>query len=185
MNKNQKIVLIFGFGGILAYFATRQTGQFLPVITDIVKAAQNEVSIMTTGQTCGERNNNPGNIRPAGYTWQGQTGTAECGSSGTFIVFSSPEYGIRAIAKDLRTKFGRGLNTIRKIITVYAPPSENNTDAYIQAVSASVGALPDSPLDLNDSTTLIHFVYAIIQHENGRIIYTPAQIAEGVSMALG
>lgn len=138
---------------------------------------------MTSGNTCGERNNNPGNIRP-GSNWQGMTGTATCGLSGSFVVFSDPVYGIRAIAKDLLTKYGRGLDTIRKIITVYAPPSENDTEAYIQSVSASVGIYPDSLLNLHDSTTLIHFVYAIIRHENGRVIYSPAQVAEGVSMAL-
>ena len=138
---------------------------------------------MTGNPTRGERNNNPGNIRPAGYTWQGQTGI-DSGAMGSYLIFSTPEYGIRAIAKDLLTKFGRGLNTVRLIISAYAPPSENPTESYISAVSRSLGVMSTSILNLRDSFTLTSFVYAIIKHENGRVIYTPAQIAEGVSMAL-
>lgn len=190
MNKKQKIIVVLGFGGLLAYFLNKQSGPALisnlsisPIITDLARSIDNGVSIMTTGQTRGERNNNPGNIRPAGYTWQGQSGI-DSGSMGSYLIFSTPEYGIRAISKDLLTKFGRGLNTVEKIITAYAPPSENPTASYIAAVSQSLGVMSFSTLNLRDVSTLTNFVYAIIKHENGRVIYTPAQIAEGVSMAL-
>lgn len=179
MNEKQKIAVIAGLGGLLAYLLSKQQ----PQISDLFKAAQNQVDIMTTGATRGERNNNPGNIRPAGYTWQGQTGI-DSGSMGSYLIFSSPEYGIRAIAKDLLTKYRRGLNTVSEIINVWAPPSENATAAYIAAVSASLGVMSYTQLDLTNINTLTNFVYAIIKHENGRVIYTPAQIAEGVSMAL-
>lgn len=179
MNERQKIVVIAGISGLLAYLLSKRQ----PQISDLIKQAQNQVDIMTTGATRGERNNNPGNIRPAGYTWQGQSGI-DSGSMGSYVIFSTPEYGIRAIAKDLLTKYARGLNTVRKIITAYAPPSENPTESYINSVCASLGVMSTSPLDLNDISTLTGFVYAIIKHENGRVIYTPAQIAEGVSMAL-
>ena len=179
MNKNQKIVGIVGLGGLLAYLLTKQQ----PQISDLVRAAQNQVDIMTTGATRGERNNNPGNIRPASYTWQGQSGV-DSGPMGSYLIFETPEYGIRAIAKDLLTKYARGLDTVSEIITAYAPPSENPTASYISAVSASLGVMSFTKLDLNDVSTLTNFVYAIIKHENGRVIYTPAQIAEGVSMAL-
>lgn len=178
LNKN-KILVLVGLGGLLTYLLSKQR----PQISDLFKAAQNQVDIMTTGATRGERNNNPGNIRPAGYTWQGQVGI-DSGSMGSYLIFSSPEYGIRAIAKDLLTKFSRGLDTVRKIITAYAPPSENPTESYISAVSSSMGVMSFTTLNLRDVSTLTNFVYAIIKHENGRVIYTPAQVAEGVSMAL-
>lgn len=179
MNKNKKIVFIVGLSGLLAYLLSKQQ----PQITDLIKQAQNQADIMITGQTRGERNNNPGNIRPAGYTWQGQTGI-DSGPMGSYIIFSTPEYGIRAIAKDLLTKYSRGLDTVREIITAYAPPSENPTESYIYSVCQSLGVLSTSPLNLRDVSTLTNFVYAIIRHENGRVNYSPAQIAEGVSMAL-
>lgn len=193
MNRKQLAILIaFGLGWLAFRPKQMQQSGGIPLVSDLyasiadlAQTAENKAMIMTTGQTCGERNNNPGNIRPAGYTWQGQTGTASCGVSGTFVVFSEPRYGIRAIAKDLLTKFGRGLNTVRKIVSVYAPPSENDTNAYIGAVSRELGVNPDSELNLRDVRTMTGFVYAIIRHENGRVSYQPAQIAEGVSMALG
>lgn len=175
---NKKII-IAGIGGFVLYLLNKQS----PEISYLFKAAQNQADIMTTGATRGERNNNPGNIRPASYTWQGQSGI-DSGPMGSYLIFETPEYGIRAIAKDLLTKYARGLNTVREIITAYAPPSENPTESYIASVSQSLGVLSTSPLDLNDISTLTNFVYAIIRHENGRVIYTPAQIAEGVSMAL-
>lgn len=168
---------------MLLYFASQRKNALI-TMRDIIQQAENESMIMTTGKTCGERNNNPGNIRPASYTWQGQTGIAVCGVSGRFVVFSSPVYGIRAIVKDLRTKYGRGLNTIRKIITVYAPPSENNTEAYIQQVAKSMKIGPDTVLNMQDQTTVSNFVVAIIKHENGRVIYSAQLISEGVALGL-
>ena len=189
MNKKQKIIVLLGFGGLVAYFLNKQSGTALisnlsisPIITDLARSIDNGVSIMTTGQTRGERNNNPGNIRP-GSSWQGMTGV-DSGAMGSYVIFSDPVYGIRAIAKDLLTKYGRGLNTVRSIISVWAPPAENPTESYISSVSASLGVMSTSILDMRDPTTLTNFVYAIIKHENGRVNYTPAQIAEGVSMAL-
>lgn len=176
MNGKQLAILTsFAIG----WFLYREKGTVFESMRDLETKAE----IMTTGNSCGERNNNPGNIRP-GSNWQGMTGTAQCGASGTFVVFSSPVWGIRAIGKDLLTKYSRGLNTIRKIITVYAPPSENNTNAYIDAVAREVGVSADTLLNMRDVRTITGFVYAIIKHENGRVIYTPAQVAEGVSLAL-
>jgi len=109
----------------------------------------------------GLRNNNPGNIRPsAGITWQGSTGTAN-----NFVVFQSVYWGLRALARDISTKIGRGLNTIRLIISEYAPPSENDTASYIAAVSRDTGLTPDEPVNVQDN--LHDLMSAIINHELG------------------
>src|SRR5207248_4673070 len=84
------------------------------------------------------RNNNPGNIGRTHIAWEGLATpdemTPEQQEETRFAVFSAPEWGFRALARDLHSKWVRGLDTIRKIITVYAPPSENDTEAYIRAV---------------------------------------------------
>lgn len=129
--------------------------------------------------TLGERNNNPGNIRPsAAYTWRGQTGVNK-----GYVTFNTPENGIRAIAKDLTTKYERGLDTIRKIISVWAPPSENDTIAYIAAVARSLNVNPDATLNMDDPGTLQAFVEAIIHQENGRVIYTAEVLNDGIARA--
>ena len=129
--------------------------------------------------TRGERNNNPGNIRLSGSTWQGQID----GTDAAFVTFDSPTSGIRALAKRLRNYAAQGYNTVRKIIGRYAPSSENNTAAYIAAVSADLGVSPDAVLDLSMNSTLQALVSAIIKHENGRIAYSADTIAAGVALA--
>jgi hypothetical protein len=109
----------------------------------------------------GFRNNNPGNLRP-GDSWQGMTG-----ENGGFIVFKSMPWGIRALATDLVNKINKdGLDTIRKIVTKYAPAFENDVDAYVNAVSNDSGFDPDQHLTA-DSDTITKLVKAHTAHENG------------------
>ena len=51
--------------------------------------------------TRGIRNNNPGNIRVSKDQWEGMTG-----DDGAFVIFDSPESGVRALAKNLQS-YGR------------------------------------------------------------------------------
>lgn len=108
----------------------------------------------------GLRNNNPGNIRP-GDAWQGMTGT-----NGGFITFQDVSWGLRALATDLANKINRGLTTIRAIVSTYAPPEENDTEAYITSVSDDTGIDDNQPLSM-DTGTLHRLMRAIINHENG------------------
>jgi hypothetical protein len=124
----------------------------------------------------GLRNNNPGNLRP-GDSWQGMTGT-----NGGFIVFSDISWGLRALGTDLSNKVFRGLDTITKIIEMYAPRSENNTDAYISAVSNSTGIGKNEKLMLNGEV-LKKLMRAVIMHENGApyaTLITDQDIEEGI-----
>lgn len=106
-------------------------------------------------------NNNPGNMK-TGIDWKGAIG-----DDGTFITFSSVYWGLRALVQDLTTKITKdGLTTIRQIISTYAPPTENNTAAYIAAVSSDSGIGPDDELTA-DPTTLHDLAHAIIGHELG------------------
>lgn len=133
----------------------------------------------------GIRNNNPGNIRDAGFKWKGMIGAeAVSNTRGTrpFVKFESPEFGIRALARDLTTKRNRGLDTINKIISVYAPPIENKTGAYARAVSKSLDIPVDKKLDL-DHETLVKLVKAVIFHENGMQPYSDETIQKGVQLS--
>lgn len=128
--------------------------------------------------TRGLRNNNPGNIRKSADKW---LGLAAEQTDDEFFQFVSPEYGIRAMAVILRNYRNRyGLRTIRQIITRWAPPVENNTDAYIAAVSSKVGLGPDEMVFEADIPRLID---AIIAHENIVNPYTIATIEKGVALA--
>lgn len=117
----------------------------------------------------GIRNNNPLNIRK-GSTWQGekqnQTDTA-------FEEFVSMEYGIRAALKLIRNHISgfngsrRPCNTLRKLITVWAPPTENKTQNYIDFVSRSSGVLPSQLIRIDDKKNLLAVCRAMAFMECG------------------
>ena len=142
---------------------------------------------LTTSAAGGEhirgiRNNNPGNIESSeSFQWQGQNG-----NDGRFATFSSPEHGIRALGINLLAYHRRGLDTISKIISRWAPPQDNNdTPAYIQKVSQALGVSPHARLDVASPSVLSALSKAIIHHENGRIPFSEQVISSGVFSALG
>lgn len=117
-------------------------------------------------KTRGIRNHNPGNIR-WGDDWQGLVPQAQR-TDKSFCQFISPEYGIRAMIVILRNYQRKyGLKTITEIIQRWAPPNENNTQAYISSVAQATGTDADKPVDLTDSRKLFPLLQAIIRHENG------------------
>ena len=130
-------------------------------------------------QPRGIRNNNPGNIRH-GAKWKGiDEKSRELDSA--FCVFKSPIYGIRALGKLLQNYQSLyDLDTPRKIISRYAPPNENQTQAYIQSVAKQLSITPDTQINLKEEGVLIVFVKAIIRHENGIQPYSNETILEGI-----
>ncbi|MCR4331896.1 MAG: hypothetical protein NUV34_04225 [Sulfuricaulis sp.] len=108
-----------------------------------------------------------------------------------FVVFTSPVWGIRALAKVLLTysrvypqDTPQDIDTVREIINRWAPPVENNTGAYVAVVCKALGIGPDDEIDVTDETTMQGLVRAIIRHENGRMIYDDDLIADSVQRAL-
>jgi len=102
--------------------------------------------------------NNPGNIRynPA---YKGCVGDSK-----GFCKFSTMGFGYRALLVTLTTYYTKyGLSTIRGIITRYAPPTENNTESYINLVSRKTGFAADKVLSKED---LIKLIPAIVLQEN-------------------
>ena len=94
--------------------------------------------------TRGLRNNNPLNIRKVpGTHWKGEISpspTGEGRGEAEFCRFASIEWGLRAAFVLLRTYSAKyKLNSIRDIVTRWAPPSENDTEAYIRTVCCLTG----------------------------------------------
>jgi len=132
----------------------------------------------------GIRNHNPGNIEyHAANKWRGQL-PHEPAIEARFCRFQSAHYGLRALAVLLKNYYRRyGLTTVNKLITRYAPSTENNTRAYVKAVAEALRVTPDEPLTL-DVCALQALLAAIVRHENGQQPYTAAQIAAAVEEAL-
>lgn len=127
----------------------------------------------------GIRLNNPGNIRH-GAKWLGLTGLQD---DPDFCRFSTPTYGIRAMMVLLHTYAGRKQDTVRTIVSHWAPPSENDTIAYIKCVDAAVPGGPDDHLNLSDEETSIAVVQAIIQHEQGQQPYIQTLFSDAFKLA--
>lgn len=79
-----------------------------------------------------------------------------------FVRYQTDEAGIRAAAIVLRTyRTKHGLTTAREVIERYAPPSENDTASYINAVLRDIGGRPDDPV--KDWQKLL---WAMLRHES-------------------
>jgi hypothetical protein len=90
------------------------------------------------------RNLNPGNIEH-GADWDG---LADVQPDSRFCSFVTAQYGFRAMVKIFRTYRRKyDLKTPRQIIHRWAPPSENDTAAYVRNVCTMAQLDPDVPLD--------------------------------------
>ena len=113
----------------------------------------------------GLANRNPGNIRHSASRYRGEVRPSRDPS---FKEFEAIEWGYRAIFVTLDTYRRKyGLNTIRGMISRWAPPNENHTEAYIRTVSDRTGIAPDTALDTHLALTMIPIVAAISEVENG------------------
>lgn len=78
-------------------------------------------------------------------------------------------YGYRAIFRILRNYYNNyNLDTIRKMIGRWAPENENDTEAYVKAVSGYAGIPADDPININDREQMIRIVSGMSKVENGR-----------------
>lgn len=121
---------------------------------------------MTKQLPRGIRNNNPGNVERGKDRWLGMS--ADQSSDSRFLVFDTPEAGIRCLMRILINYQERhGIKTMREAINRWAPPVENNSSAYVQHVSRLTGFDPDEPLDFLDREINVALTRAIVRHENG------------------
>ena len=123
----------------------------------------------------GIRNNNAGNIRATGnwQQWQGAIGKRR-----GFIIFDSPENGLRAMARILKTyRDVHGLNTIDGILNRWAPPIENNTLSYIRHAENYTKVNRFYPLSEIDYPLLMS---VMTLHENGVNPYSAKQFQIGM-----
>lgn len=112
----------------------------------------------------GIRNYNPLNIR-VGNKWIGEVKKP---TDPSFEQFSCMPYGLRAAFIILRRYIEvYKLNTISKIVSRWAPSSENNTLAYIRRVSELMKYDADAPISFNDKPRMIALVKAMCTVECG------------------
>ena len=105
---------------------------------------------------------NPGNIE-IGQNYAGETGETYANDRPRpFVVFDSPESGLRALMRDITTKVNNLDGNLMGIINRYAPPADNNpTSSYYDYVKSSIGNKEKVTVD-----DVPNIVKAIIMFEN-------------------
>lgn len=115
----------------------------------------------------GLRNNNPLNIEKTkgGNPWQGEIVPS---ADSRFAQFKSMAYGYRAAFKLLNNyQRNYGIDTIRKMISRWAPSNENYTHNYVKAVSERSGVPADVRVTTTNRDVMVPIVSAMSFVENG------------------
>lgn len=109
------------------------------------------------GNTLADRNNNPGNIRPVG--------------GNGFRSFGSALEGWQAMKNQLMRYFtgkttGRMLQTVRDIVSTWAPAGDNNDpQLYAKQVAGWMGVSPDAVLNLNNPNAMASLMQSMARKE--------------------
>ena len=103
-----------------------------------------------------------------------------------FCVFKTMTYGLRALFVNMNTQIVRGHNTIAKLIGVWAPSHENDTDDYVKDVARAAGINNPSTYRLTsiiaDKDVCIAIAKQIAVNE-GTIKLTDSELNEAYSLA--
>jgi hypothetical protein len=157
---NARAPFLIALAVAVVLYALSRTNKGAEVVAAVTDSVGNTIR--------GLRNNNPGNVREApggGDTWLGERATDD---DPAFEEFTEMRYGVRAAAivyRNYQRKYG--LRTISQLISRWAPPSENDTAAYIASVATRVGIDADAPLELGNPELMYPFLRAVFRHENG------------------
>lgn len=112
----------------------------------------------------GIRNNNPLNIR-IGNAWIGEVPFP---NDNEFEQFVSPRWGFRAAFVILRRYIKRyHLNTVELIVSRWAPRSENDTEAYVDAVVLTSGIRHGDIISFEDREQMVRLAVAMARVECG------------------
>ena len=141
--------------------------------------------------TRGIRNNNPLNIRHSADRWQG---ASDQQTDKSFVQFKTMAYGYRAAWKILQTYYEHFCTqnkpfTVRNIIERWAPPTENDTEAYIKnvlilsAIGGKEKLLPPSNVSSYGRLSRLMAAMTCIEcgHEYNRV--NTEAIAQGYKLA--
>lgn len=121
--------------------------------------------------------NNPLNIRSGKSKWMGQTGELR-----GFCIFQSDAWGYRAALYLLMRYRMKGWDTVREIISHWAPPSENDTEGYI-TICAGRAKLNDVNKRLETMSQYTTLMSVMTQVERGRFANV-GEISVGIRLLM-
>lgn len=124
----------------------------------------------------GLRNKNPGNVKATdgNYNVYGSDHDGLVAMGGRFLRYqNAPERGWNA-------------QTLREMVSIYAPKSENDTKGYVSFVSKETGIDPDAQIDFSKSPeTMAKVMKAMVKMENGKgAVYSDAEFLQASQDAI-
>ncbi|MCP9270237.1 lytic transglycosylase [Xenorhabdus sp. XENO-1] len=148
--------------------ANDKLNQYLPEWLGGAPASSNQ----TSGNTRGERNNNPLNIEFA----KQKGATVEDHPEQRFAKFNSPYEGLERTAWQLRRYYNGLTDKVQRqsvdlIVSKWAPPGKkdnNRTEEYIKRVAQQLGVGRHDRLDLNNHNVMYALMNAMSQNEIGK-----------------
>ncbi|WP_202401647.1 MULTISPECIES: hypothetical protein [unclassified Saccharibacter] len=139
---------------------------YSPEPTPSTEAGKQQEPVTTAYHDRGIRNNNPGNLR---FVHQnGATPENFNDPKHSFAVFKTATEGLMALKTQISLYNGRDhLDTVRAIISKYAPPNDNNkTKDYIHTVSHDLKVGEDQHLGKISPRVMAALMHGIIRVEN-------------------
>ncbi|ENP0422080.1 hypothetical protein ACOGYR_001692 [Edwardsiella piscicida] len=110
-----------------------------------------------SGKTRADRNFNPLNLKTNGNAGK---------DSGGFAKYTDEDSGWDAARRQLSLYYTRDrLSTVRGLVSKWAPPSENDTEAYIAEISKRMGVGSNDKIDLSDPAVLGQLSAYMARHE--------------------
>ena len=138
------------------------------------------MELLATPKFRGELCSNPFNIDESKNKWLGKSAIEK---DKRLEEFDEPLYGIRAGIVLLKNYYYRyGLKTVSAIYDRYAPPNENDTEAYKSFMAKRLGVGIDEEFDFEEK--VFDLAKATIHMEQGRVIYPDEMIQKAIDMAL-
>jgi len=102
------------------------------------------------------------------------------GPGGPFAIFVTVSEGWSALGLwCLDARYLRGLRSAAQMVSVFAPPSENDTSAYAEGIAARMGA---GSLDLTQPGLLEQLCLSIAHFEESHSVWTDAEIGAGMRL---
>ena len=148
-------------------------------IRDYLKRVQNRPELQQGAKGGKTRGAYPGSLNNPGNTgkhakndrkdWTGEIDSPHA----RWAKFDKPQNGLRAAAVAMRKIADGALKpagkpfTIRNYAYKYAPPEENDTEAYIRNISRYSGLDPDAELDRFDEEAMARLLKAKVRFESG------------------
>jgi uncharacterized membrane protein YgcG len=111
---------------------------------------------VNVGGSVSWRDNNPGNIEAGSFA----NSHGAIGTDGRFAIFPDPGTGMQALVSLLSSGSYQEL-TMEQAMERYAPPDENDTDAYTSFIADTVGVDPSTPMSDLTSDQLAAFATGI------------------------